>query len=62
MHRYYWLEFSYGGSSVASSDGKYASTVRVGEKGQIVIPKPARELFGIQRETPCCCSLTSTGE
>ncbi len=31
---------------MASSDGKYASTVRVGEKGQIVIPKPARELFG----------------
>ena len=42
------MEFSYGGSSVTSSDGKYASTVRVGEKGQIVIPKPARELFGIQ--------------
>lgn len=31
-----------------STDGKYASTVRVGEKGQIVIPKPARDLFGIQ--------------
>lgn len=31
-----------------SEDGKYASTVRVGEKGQIVIPKPARDLFGIQ--------------
>ncbi|MGV9802067.1 AbrB/MazE/SpoVT family DNA-binding domain-containing protein [Mycobacterium sp. NPDC003449] len=29
------------------NDGKYASTVRVGEKGQIVIPKAARELFGI---------------
>ncbi|CAM3710746.1 AbrB/MazE/SpoVT family DNA-binding domain-containing protein [Mycobacterium frederiksbergense] len=29
------------------ADGKYASTVRVGEKGQIVIPKAARELFGI---------------
>jgi AbrB family looped-hinge helix DNA binding protein len=33
---------------VGSPDGKYASTVRVGEKGQIVIPKPARELFGIK--------------
>jgi AbrB family looped-hinge helix DNA binding protein len=28
--------------------GKFASTVRVGDKGQIVIPKGARDLFGIQ--------------
>ena len=27
--------------------GKFAGTVRVGEKGQIVIPKRARELLGI---------------
>lgn len=27
--------------------GKYAWTVKVGEKGQIVIPKEARELFDI---------------
>ncbi|MDD3932187.1 MAG: AbrB/MazE/SpoVT family DNA-binding domain-containing protein [Clostridiaceae bacterium] len=27
--------------------GKYAWTVKVGEKGQIVIPKEAREIFGI---------------
>ena len=27
--------------------GKYAWTVRVGEKGQIVIPKEARDLFDI---------------
>lgn len=27
--------------------GKYAWTVRVGEKGQIVIPKEARDLFNI---------------
>jgi AbrB family looped-hinge helix DNA binding protein len=33
---------------VTSEDGKYASTVRVGEKGQIVIPKAARDLFGIK--------------
>jgi AbrB family looped-hinge helix DNA binding protein len=33
---------------VSSEDGKYASTVRVGEKGQIVIPKAARDLFGIK--------------
>ena len=31
-----------------SPKGKYAWTVTVGEKGQIVIPKQARELFGIQ--------------
>ena len=28
-------------------EGKYAWTVTVGEKGQIVIPKQAREIFGI---------------
>lgn len=28
--------------------GKYAWTVTVGEKGQIVIPKQARELFNIR--------------
>ena len=28
--------------------GKYAWTVTVGEKGQIVIPKQAREIFGIK--------------
>ncbi len=28
--------------------GKFLSTVKVGEKGQIVIPKEARNLFGIQ--------------
>ncbi len=29
-------------------EGKYAWTVTVGEKGQIVIPKQAREVFGIR--------------
>jgi AbrB family looped-hinge helix DNA binding protein len=29
-------------------EGKFASTVRVGEKGQIVIPKAAREMFNIK--------------
>ena len=29
-------------------DGKYAWTATVGEKGQIVIPKQAREIFGIK--------------
>ena len=28
--------------------GKFAATVNVGEKGQIVIPKGARDLFGIK--------------
>ena len=28
--------------------GKFLSIVKVGEKGQIVIPKGARELFGIE--------------
>ena len=28
--------------------GQYAWTVSVGEKGQIVIPKQAREIFGIK--------------
>lgn len=27
-------------------DGKYAWTVKIGEKGQFVIPKEARDLFG----------------
>lgn len=27
-------------------EGKYAWTVTMGEKGQIVIPKQAREIFG----------------
>ena len=29
-------------------DGKFMSTVKVGEKGQIVIPKGARDIFGIE--------------
>jgi AbrB family looped-hinge helix DNA binding protein len=28
-------------------EGKYASTAKVGEKGQIVIPKEARDVFKI---------------
>ena len=28
--------------------GKYAWTATVGEKGQIVIPKQARDIFGIK--------------
>ena len=33
---------------MGSVKGKYAGTVTVGTKGQIVIPKEARELMGIQ--------------
>ncbi len=33
---------------MAFPKGKYAWTVTVGEKGQIVIPKQARELFDIK--------------
>ena len=33
---------------MANLKGKYAWTVTVGEKGQIVIPKQAREVFGIK--------------
>ena len=33
---------------MAHPEGKYAWTVTVGEKGQIVIPKQAREVFGIR--------------
>ncbi len=31
-----------------SQEGKFAATVRVGEKGQIVIPKAARDMFDIK--------------
>ena len=31
-----------------NKEGKYAWTVTVGEKGQIVIPKQAREAFNIK--------------
>ena len=34
-------------SQPAPPPGKFAATVTVGEKGQIVIPKGARDLFGI---------------
>lgn len=33
---------------MATPKGKYAWTATVGEKGQIVIPKQARDLFGIK--------------
>ncbi|CAB1244232.1 AbrB family transcriptional regulator [Clostridiaceae bacterium BL-3] len=33
---------------MAGPEGKYAWTVKVGEKGQIVIPKEARDVFNIK--------------
>lgn len=33
---------------MAKPEGRYAWTVKVGEKGQIVIPKEAREVFDIK--------------
>ena len=30
------------------NEGKYACMVKIGEKGQFVIPKEARELFDLQ--------------
>lgn len=33
---------------MTAPEGKFASTVKVGEKGQIVIPKGARDMFGIK--------------
>ena len=37
-----------GGIAVDRPEGKYAWTATVGTKGQIVIPREARELFGIK--------------
>lgn len=34
--------------SLKMPEDKFMSTVKVGEKGQIVIPKGARDLFGIE--------------
>ena len=36
-----------GGFKMDKPKGKYAWTVKVGEKGQIVIPKEARDIFDI---------------
>lgn len=34
--------------SMKMPEGKYVSTVKIGEKGQIVIPKEARDLFDLK--------------
>lgn len=33
---------------ISMPQGKFIATVKVGEKGQIVIPKAARDMFGIK--------------
>jgi len=42
------LEVGQNGSAAPAPAGKHAWTVKVGEKGQIVIPKEARELMDIR--------------
>lgn len=39
-------------------EGKYMTTVKVGPKGQIVIPAEVREMFGIAPATSFCCWQT----
>jgi AbrB family looped-hinge helix DNA binding protein len=41
-------DYDAGGFIMERAEGKYAWTVTVGTKGQIVIPKEAREVFDIQ--------------
>ena len=48
-------------------EGKFMATVKIGPKGQIVIPKEARDMFGFQagisfyclpiKRRGSCCSL-----
>ena len=40
--------FVKGDTTMNVKDGKYAWMVKIGEKGQFVIPKEARELFDLQ--------------
>ena len=42
--------------------GKFLSIVKVGEKGQIVIPKGARELFGIEDDIYGAIRWHTTGK
>ena len=47
-----WYDMLYksylGVRKMGGLEGKYAWTATVGEKGQIVIPKQARDVFGIK--------------
>ena len=52
MHIKLWYDYSYqsykGEANMNILDGKYAWMVKIGEKGQFVIPKEAREMFDFQ--------------
>ena len=45
---------------MTAPQGKYAWTATVGEKGQIVIPKQAREIFGIKPGISCSFLVTKS--
>ena len=44
----YNLSYFWEVEEMKGPEGKYAWTATVGEKGQIVIPKQARDIFGIK--------------
>ena len=41
--------------------GKHAWMIKIGEKGQFVIPKEARDLFGFSRGRPFWCWRMRSG-
>lgn len=43
-----YTNHTFGGVIMEFPDGKYAWMVKIGEKGQFVIPKEAREMFDLQ--------------
>lgn len=43
-----YTNHTYRRKKMTAPEGKHAWTATVGEKGQIVIPKQARDLFGIK--------------
>lgn len=43
-----YTNYTFYTENTMAHEGKFAWTVTVGEKGQIVIPKQARELFNIK--------------
>ena len=45
----------------APQQSKYMTTVRMGPRGQIVIPKDARELFGLRPGTTFSCWPMESG-
>jgi conserved domain protein len=47
-NKYEKYDKSYSEAKMKGPKGKFAWTATVGERGQIVIPKQARELFGIK--------------